>query len=127
MMNLGHQSPALQQNYFLRGHLYGLHHSPYHAYGNPWTTGHEHDIIGLQSLLQNSGFSCSQGGWVHINPAAIFTANDDKYLWNSGECKNRHGWFDNRRFMHAPYVTSDGNSLTATVTADVANKNACIF
>jgi hypothetical protein len=54
----------------------------------------------------------------------LFTASFSTSDYNSGAC---NGHWKDAKFMQEPYIKKDYNSISAFVTSDVANKNACIY
>ena len=59
--------------------------------------------------------------WYNIDPTKVFNANlrsaDD------GAC---NGHWKDEKFMHPPYITMDGNSISAAVTAEAVGTKACV-
>ena len=62
--------------------------------------------------------------WYHIDPSKLFTASFSPSDYNSGAC---NGHWKDAKFMQEPYIKKDSNSISAFVTDDVRQKNACIY
>ena len=58
------------------------------------------------------------GQWYRIDPTTVFLDSGEKDVraQDGGACDGN--WFD-PKFLQAPYITMDNNSITAKVTEDV--------
>jgi len=62
--------------------------------------------------------------WYDIIPTEVFTAPFSNYDYNNFAC---NGHWKNEMFMKPPYITMNGSSITANVTASATQSRACIY
>lgn len=65
-----------------------------------------------------------QSYWYHLDPTKLFNARFSYGDYNSGAC---NGHWKDARFMQEPYIHKTSNSISAQVSGEAINKNACIY
>ena len=80
---------------------------------------------GFLKSQQTQELKLANGGrWYKINPVTAFNAGFNYGDYNNGAC---NGFWKDAKFMQAPYITKDSNSITASNTGEAVRRNACIY
>jgi len=85
----------------------------------------------MLSVLAFSTPAAATYGWYKLDPSAAFQATFDYNDYNTGGCN----WDGARgvngdkqeKYLHEPYISTDYNSITATIPSHEQHSDACIY
>ena len=90
----------------------------------PESTPAIHNLVPAEFDVKKEEGELGQSFWYSLDPTKVFNAGYNYNDYNNGAC---NGHWKDARFMREPYIHKTSTSISAQVTGEAVNRNACIY